>query len=249
MQKPNQQYKLFYWDFDLLDKDGTVLDNWHYYCYSEYHNTWNDLSIDSRKSLTHVRAIQGKEGREILFGMNAPEILESYLELLGVFFGEYQKINMIDLIKEIITNNSYTIPLDMPVNVCYGSAAIIRYLWEDPRIVYNFIKLREKFPDENIGRLFLIAHSQSLLPRGEIHQGHSFVPYGYARDVWAPRNIDYPSVFKSEQDTPIESGRFVREFSTTTDSWISWPKMKEGYTSYKNDKTEREARLVELIAA
>lgn len=251
MRKPNHQYKLFQWDFALLDKDGNVLGYWDYYCYSGYKDAWDDLTKSQRDLLTHVRASQGKDGRKILFGMNAPEVLESYLELLDVFFGLYQKINRVDLIKEIITLNQYTIPLDMPVNVCYGSAAIIRYLWEDPRIVYNFIKLREKFPDENIGRLFLIAHSQSILPRGEIHQGHSFTPYAYGRDVWAHKDVDYPSVFATQLTTPIERGRFVDNFHGNTVPWINERKVMNtnNYVSYRDNKAEREARLLELLAA
>lgn len=249
MQQPTRPYKLMRWDFSLLDHDSKEVSNWYYYCYSGYREAWENVA--DKTVLARVVASQGTNGFKIDFGMNTPEILYPYFELLKAFFGEHQKIDIDTLVDEVLNQNQYSLPLDMPVNVCYGSAAIIRYLWEDPRLVYNFITLREKFPDEPIARLFLIGHSQSIMPHAEINSGHSFLQQAYGRDVWAPKDVDYPKVFEKLKATPITTGRFVDCFYMTTEKWINTKRTNtsSNITGYKYVPAEQEARLLELINA
>lgn len=249
MQQPHVRYKLMHWNFDLLDAESNVVGGWEYYCYSGYHDAWEEVT--NKETLARVVARQGSTGHKIGYGMNTPEVLYPYFELLTAFFGKYQKVDVDTLVDEIINHNQYSLPLDMPVNVCYGTAAIIRYLWEDPRLVYNFITLREQFPDEPIARLFLIGHSQSLITPDEINSGHSFVQAAYCRDIWARKDIDYRKVFDKQLETPITYGRFVDGFFSTTQPWIDHKKTADAanMTSYKHVPAEREARLMELINA
>lgn len=249
MQQPPVRYKLMQWNFDLLDAESNVVGDWRYYCYSGYHDAWEEVT--NKETLARVVARQGSTGHKIAYGMNTPEVLYSYFELLTAFFGKYQKVDVDTLVDEIINHNQYSLPLDMPVNVCYGTAAIIRYLWEDPRLVYNFITLREKFPDESIARLFLIGHSQSLITPDEINSGHSFITAAYYRDVWARKDVDYPKVFERYTETPITAGRFVNDFSYVTQPWIDYRKTADAanMTYYKHVPAERESRLMELINA
>lgn len=249
MQQPPARYKLMQWNFDLLDAESNVVGDWHYYCYSGYHETWENVT--NKETLARVVARQGENGYKISYGMNTPEVLYPYFELLTAFFGEHQKIDIDTLVDEVLNQNQYSLPLDMPMNVCYGSAAIIRYLWEDPRLVYNFITLREKFPDEPIARLFLIGHSQSIMPHGEINSGHSFLQQAYGRDVWTLKDVDYPKAFEKLKATPITTGRFVDCFYLTTEKWINTKRTNSAgnITCYKDVSAEQEARLLELINA
>lgn len=241
LTQPNRVYRLFYWDFDVLDAASNRVAHWNYYCYAGF----KDVAI-TLETYSKFRKIVARTDHSISFGLRDKVHLSKYFELLPHFFGYHLKIDPDELVSHIMKQNGYYIPLDMPVNVCYGSAALIRYLWEDPRIVYNFLTLRELYPDQDIGRVFLASHSQSLIPCGEINYGHSFVEWAYSRDILPKDEIDYPSSFDKDVRTPYETMYFVNNFRGVVGNWIS---KEMPVTNYIENPEDRIAHAGNLLMA
>lgn len=241
LTQPNRQYRLFHWDFKVLDADDKEVAHWNYYCYAGFREV-----ATSPETYSKFRKIVARTNNSISFGLRTKAYLSKYFELLPHFFGHHLKIDPDELVSYIMKQSGYYIPLDMPVNVCYGSAALIRYLWEDPRIVYNFLTLREAYPDQDIGRVFLASHSQSLIPYGEINYGHSFVEYAYSRDIFPKDEIDYSASFDKDVRTPYETGYFVNNFKGVVANWSS---KETPLTAYIENKEDRIAHAGNLLMA
>lgn len=243
----DNRYNIITWNFDLLDTDTSVLAKWTYYCYSQFHQTWDLIPIAKRKTLAKVSASPADRTHTVWKDLRNPETLYTYLPLLHHMFKGRQEIDIDVLVDEILSLNQYSVPLTMPGNIAYASACIIRYLWEDPRIVRNFLELKEWFPDEDIGRLLILAHCNSLLNGLEIHSGHSLLEYMYARDGRPRKDFEWVSVFSEKNELPAKTtGTMANRLNGLTVKWFDDLGMSKGY---HKGEAARQAFAAEILCA